>query len=370
MFDRYKTYLGKTTILIAIAIILVGVWPLSFFSKNKVKFLKETSGIEFFGRGIAYSSDINGKQELSVFRFGEVTVEVWLEPKKINNTQIAHIFSMINDKGIEGFTIAQWKSHLLVIRDQNKNPKMQNVRTKLGFRDTLPAGKKRFITVSSNSKGALVSLEGKKRKFIRNFTLVDENRKLSTQLLLGNNLTGKNPWTGNILGLAVYNRAFGKEETFQNYQTWLKSGAPSVSLRDSLVALFLFDEHSGTVVENRAPRDRILLIPERFTIIQKKILVPFPQTLHLNLKDVALNILGFIPIGLFFFAYLDYSTKLSSFPKITLTLLIGGGLSLGIELLQVFLPERNSSLLDLACNITGGVIGVVIFQLGLYIREK
>jgi VanZ family protein len=45
-----------------------------------------------------------------------------------------------------------------------------------------------------------------------------------------------------------------------------------------------------------------------------------------------------------------------------ITVLLGFVFSLAIELLQVYLPTRDSSLLDLICNVVGTLIGVIIFH--------
>jgi VanZ family protein len=45
-----------------------------------------------------------------------------------------------------------------------------------------------------------------------------------------------------------------------------------------------------------------------------------------------------------------------------ITLLLGAGISLFIELLQVYLPTRDSSLTDVMNNVLGTYIGARLFQ--------
>jgi len=236
--------------------------------------------------------------------------------------------------------------------------------------NALPTGKIRFVTVTSNKKGTAIYIDGKLTKFSSSYTLINENKRLSGQIILGNSSTGNNIWTGNLLGLAIYNQSLKADQIFQHYQTWLQDGSPSSSEKEGLVSLYLFDEHHGPLVHSRLGLKHHLLIPTTFQIIEKSILTPpLPwRDIRLTLSyltDIFINIIGFIPFGFFFSLYL-YNIKHFSRRRIYfITIFLGGGISLIIELLQVYLPSRTSSLTDLICNISGTVLGVILFQLTL-----
>jgi VanZ family protein len=208
-------------------------------------------------------------------------------------------------------------------------------------------------------------LDGKLAKFYPNFNLITENMKISGQLVLGNSPTGKQPWNGNIFGLAIYDRFLKEEEVFQNYQNWLKNGSPTVSENEGLAALYLFDEHYRTVVQNHAGQQYHLLIPATFQILQKIILIQPWEDFRLNLSylsDILINIMGFIPLGFFFSTFLYNVKQLSRYRIYLITVFLGGGMSLSIELLQVYLVTRSSQMTDSICNTLGTVVGVFLFQ--------
>jgi glycopeptide antibiotics resistance protein len=73
---------------------------------------------------------------------------------------------------------------------------------------------------------------------------------------------------------------------------------------------------------------------------------------------VAINIFGFVPAGFFFLAWFRNRESPLAIPPAAYSILICGSISLAIELMQVHLPTRDSSALDLACNVMGSVIGV------------
>lgn len=71
--------------------------------------------------------------------------------------------------------------------------------------------------------------------------------------------------------------------------------------------------------------------------------------------DLAANIIGYLPFG--FLCAAALCRRLASLPAWLLAAVLGSALSLGMELLQNYLPNRVPSNLDLACNAAGAVLG-------------
>jgi VanZ family protein len=71
--------------------------------------------------------------------------------------------------------------------------------------------------------------------------------------------------------------------------------------------------------------------------------------------DLATNIAAYLPFG--FLCATAWRHRLAPLPAWLLTALLGGALSLVLELLQNYLPNRVPSNLDLACNATGTLLG-------------
>ena len=79
--------------------------------------------------------------------------------------------------------------------------------------------------------------------------------------------------------------------------------------------------------------------------------------MHLSFGDLVVNVLVYMPLG--FCAALAFGNQ-STTRKIIVATLVGAALSFALELLQAFLPNRVSSLSDLALNALGASIGAFI----------
>ncbi|NES65824.1 MAG: VanZ family protein, partial [Okeania sp. SIO2D1] len=82
-----------------------------------------------------------------------------------------------------------------------------------------------------------------------------------------------------------------------------------------------------------------------------------------NLKDLILNILLFIP---FAFGCAAFFTKILKFKVVTvakLVVTVSFALSFLIEILQIFIPTRNPTYVDILMNTLGGVTGFLVFYI-------
>jgi VanZ family protein len=226
-------------------------------------------------------------------------------------------------------------------------------------------GQRRFLTITSDKHNTAVYLDGKKVKEYRNYSLTPTKELTPAwRIVMGNDPTGKRPWTGKIHGLALYNHSLSSEKVSEHFEKWRSESALSLLKGKDIIALYPMDEQSGNTIHNVVNDRYNLLIPDKFEILKKNFLQLSCNALKLDistLRDVGINIIGFIPLGYFLFVYIFsiQSLKTPSWRLIILAILGGIAVSLIIEILQAYLPTRNSSLTDLIFNTFGTALGVI-----------
>ena len=336
-----KNVLGLICLVITAGILLAGLWPFNFWPENKVRWLKDQNGVQFFGQAIVFS------QLPAYYSLPPCSIEFRLQSTTEESPHLGHIFSFLDEHGSETFFVGQWRSHLLLGKGIHGK---KNYR-EMGIRDVLKKGDKRFVTITSGVDGTNIYVDGTLMKSNPRFHLFSINEKPSGRIVLGSSPKGSGYWTGNLLSLAIYDRALTGEEVSQH------------SLGSEPISLYFFDEHSGTLAHDSVG-DHHLVIPSRFKVLKKTTLVPPWEDFRFSrsyLMDILTNILGFIPFGFFFSAYLWMRKPRSNFRLLLMSVIIAGCISLSIELTQVYLPTRNSQLMDVIMNILGAAIGIVIF---------
>ena len=80
-------------------------------------------------------------------------------------------------------------------------------------------------------------------------------------------------------------------------------------------------------------------------------------------SDIIVNVLGFVPLGFLFAFWRGQVNGSRRWGSYVFAVLIGALVSLAIEVTQAFIPARDSSLIDVLCNITGAISGVTGFHL-------
>lgn len=188
-------------------------------------------------------------------------------------------------------------------------------------------------------------------------------------------ITGDSPlqqdsWSGQVLGLAVYSIELPAPVVLRHYRAWTKTGQPEVASTEHNVGLYLFNERTGNLVHNHAGSGLDLVIPETYTVVDQIFLEPFWKEFSMSggfWRGILKNIVGFIPVGLCFFPYFSLVRHFRQAALITV--LVGFLVSLTIEVLQAFLPTRDSGMTDLITNTLGTYLGVLVYRSAIIQRR-
>ncbi len=221
--------------------------------------------------------------------------------------------------------------------------------------------KKAFITVTSHGRDTSIYIDG--RLVTRSQGLGLSLKDFTGQLIVADSALKSHSWEGKVRGLAIYDGDLNAAQVAQHYEDWRQDGRPSLVAEEQALTLYRFDERAGSVVHNQGSDGVNLYIPERYRVVNQILLESAWSeflTQRNYLKNAFLNVVGFIPLGFFVYAYLSSGSRGRGAAFITVAL--GLSVSLTIEIVQARLPTRYSGVTDLITNTLGTGIGVLLLS--------
>jgi VanZ family protein len=337
---------------VLLCILVVGLWP--FHSpKNEVSWQNQRNGIHFGKHGsVASVGTFRADGPANGTSCG---IEMWLEPSRIQTVGTILAFYR-RSTDLVPFMIRQSVGDLVL---QRASPTISGKNTRIYVDDVLSSARPIFLAISSDTTATFIYVDGELVRKIASFTV--SKADLTGQLILGNSPTAGDNWGGKVYGLSIYNRALSEYEVSEHFADWNRERRVASSKIPGVAAIYLFNESKGRVAHNQVDPTTDLVIPERFFILHERFLeLPWDEY-HPGLaywKDVAINILGFVPLGFFYSLYLSSVRHTKTVAGLTITL--GFVVSLTIEILQAFLPTRDSGVTDLITNTLGTCAGVLL----------
>lgn len=408
---RKGRLLGTACVLITAGILIAGLWPLNFKPVNKVEWIGNGNGIGFYGQGMVVS-----RQPLEFTTIdpenGSITIELMVRPNRESNHTVTSILTLY-DYNFEQFVIGHWRTHLAVRVPSSAAGNHKRYR-EIGVSNVLTKDVTHLITLVSEKEATDIYIDGKLKAHLPNFSLVTDEFGLKGRLLLGNSPEGIHSWNGIFFGLAIYDRTVPGMEVRDHYLEWKKRGQQrpvvttestsrkrerGVSREDAKdskgflntgsalkrsyqgrlsgssmpIALYLFDDRDGELVRDRSGSGNDLLIPKTFKPLRRTVLGMPDNNFFFkrsNLKDIAINMAGFIPFGFFLSAWLRFAKNPTARRVYGISLFLGFCLSLVIELTQGYFPTRDSSLMDVLSNTMGTAAGILLLKYALPILRN
>ena len=344
---------------LAIAAILAAtLWPFNPFPRNRIRWLPEADGIEFDGSGLVIS-----KVPLETSEIGgqTCTLELLLRPTVIKS--VYTILSFYTPNNPRQFLVRQWTDGLLVSHNVVDTAGRVK-RTKLDVDHALQIGKLILVTIVSGSSGAVVYTNGRRAQVLPRFTF--SRRDISGQITMGTSAVDYQPWQGQVRGLAIYSRELTPVEVFKHYKDWTTGSGIDRSDLDGAITLYSFTEHAGLSIHSTIVSAPDLEIPRNFAVPHKARLASPIAEFQVSweyVKDILLNIAGFIPLGFVVCAYLGLTR--SPRRSILYTILGAATLSFVIEFLQAYIPQRTSGMTNILTNALGAALGAALARSGM-----
>lgn len=337
--------------LLLLCILVAGLWPFHA-PRNEVRWLSSNAGI-LFGK---YGSVVSAGSFKPDPRRSDSSwsLEIWLEPKRVHASGTILAFYQPERK-VAPFALRQSLGDLEFLRAGQKKLGQSG---KTYVDDVFSRQRPVLVAITSGPYGTTVFTDGEPVRKFENLKLPSQD--LTGRLIIGNSPVTTDEWSGQLKGLAIYDRELTADEVWQRVASWTNR-QPDVAKSGSAVARYLFNEGAGRIVHNQVDSATDLLIPERFFLLHAQFLErPWDEFRpDWNYwKDVGINVGGFLPLGLFFCAYFSQASKVQH--AAALTIALGFAVSLIIEVLQAFLPTRDSGMTDLITNTLGTALGAMV----------
>jgi VanZ family protein len=341
-----KKVLLAICLLVLCSILVAGLWPFHA-PRNEVTWLSGRNGLLFGKHGAMVSA--SPFKARAYHDDNSCSLEIWLEPTRIDfgGTILAFYWPASR---VAPLTARQYPGGLELERDsQNHFANKKEIYVGRVFTSLTPV----FVTITSGEAGSATYVDGKLIKRFPDFAFSPED--LTGQLTIG--------WPGQFKGLTIYDRELTASEVSQHYSNWTQNTQTELADSEGIVALYTFNEGSGRLIHSQAASAPDLVIPERYFVLNKWFLEPFWKEYRSGWsywRDVAVNIVGFIPLGFFFCSYFSLVRRIEHSALVTIA--AGFLVSLTIEVLQAFLPTRDSGTTDLITNTFGTALGVILCE--------
>jgi VanZ like family/Concanavalin A-like lectin/glucanases superfamily len=337
---------------ILVGILTAGLWPFHA-PKNEVSWSSDGNGLRFGSYGLILGPGTFGLGALK--DESSCSIEVLLQPAVIQGSTILAFYTPENLS--VKFSLHQSIDDLLLRRATVHGQSPATARLYVGH--LFRKNEQLFVTISSNGQGTTVYVNGALVRTSPGFGF--SIKDLTGQLIIGNHPLVDNGWQGHLKGLAIYDRELSATEVLRHYDAWMNH--PAKIKTEIPLALYLFNEGVGNVAHNQMNSETNLRIPERYFVVHPPFLqLPWDefQPSWSYCQDILVNIGGFVPFGFFFCAYFG---QVRGFHRAVLaTVVLGAVVSLTIEVLQAFLPTRDSGMTDIITNTLGTSIGAMLYS--------
>jgi hypothetical protein len=357
--------------LVYFLLLIIGtLWPFKIQQENDVHWTGDGRGLEFHRHGTTMKTSLRGlSYTKSSFKLKEdfnketnsITMTLSLSPRIQPLNGLGFIIAFDDEKEPEKLVIAQWRSALIIRKRIEDSDRYSEV----GAVHVFENGKNCEVSITFSKRGTNIYLNGNLKENHPGFSYNKIEDILGGRLLLGNSANGKRPWAGRINQVAIYEGEYIFGERVIPANNDIADGFNTLLNPDSVIAYYGFEEQTGQFVYNRIADINHLFFPPFFTMLKKSYLISPFRDIRYNAAfyfDVFINILLFIPLSVFFaLVFLRITTLKKSYIYL-ITVIMCTLMSLAVEIIQVYIPQRSSSILDFGLNILGAIIGIYLLK--------
>ena len=355
--------LSLPLIFITMLMIFFGLKPKGFRIINTAEFSAKDSALLMGRRGILLTQQ-NSNSSISLYPAFSFEMKLFFPPK------LARIKQTIINLRLKGdnaqISLYSWRNYITLERIDYGFFSDQVL--ELSAEIDTSTQNVQIVISSDKTKGTKIFVNRCLKAFSTNFFPMKRIDTL-TQIVLGNSLSGQNPWRGKLYHFNINNYWIDSITTTNHNSTQ----NPHQIIRDYQNYIGYYDFTRG--IENQYKNKGIglgtIYIPRYFIIAKKQILQPPWKDIRLNIStavDMIVNYLGFIPFGLFLGLYLFMRGDWFRKYFLQTTMVTSTLLSLFFEIVQVFIPTRCSQLYDVILNTGGAAHGALLVYIVVRIK--
>ena len=361
---RLRRFAWWGLFLVGCLYLAIGWWPWRPWPDNRVQWRQDGPGLVFHPPSLAWLPPL--PPEVLPAAPGAVWIEfeIVASPQAVPTLQ--QILTLHDGRLPAKLAVCQWKSDLLLWIPAPGAPR--------GIREigtTLADGRPHLVTLVLGESETRIYVDGVLRRRSTEFRV--DPGAWRGQWVLGDAPEGKRGWRGELRSLGVGRGARTAEPIVERHREWERREAEGWGPSAGMAAFFALSEGRGRMAGGRAP-GVWLELPRVYEVPHKQPLAgtsDWSQIWGRDARDTLINVLGFLPVGvLAWLACGGYGLGI----RWVGVFCFGSLLSLTIEVGQIWLPERVSSVIDLACNglgsLLGGGVGAVATWLGGGIRSR
>jgi VanZ family protein len=325
-------------LVITLLMLAAGFWQKGTREPQPPVWQDSGSGLSFNGQtSFAYAERFPAVEEAA-----GLAINLAIKPEFPSRSRFGVLLELFDRFDEERIVLAQWDKSLMVLNSDDFSNKAKKPKI---YAELPQDNQVHDLSIQSNANGTRVYIDGEMVGQNKNLQLRLPQQPNKSYVVVGNGVRTRTPWNGTIYSLAV-------SQMQADDTGLLETGRPLISYK--------FDEGEGSLIRDYSPNMVNLSIPEKPILLLVSVL-DVPAYVQLKdpwmKRDLVLNFIGFIPFGFLLAGLLLKASDNSAGTAVLLSFLISFLFSLSIELTQVLLPQRTSSMVDLVLNSLGGLCG-------------
>ena len=364
--DQLERIVSLLLFVMLIVLLFLGLWPRFYFEGNNIEWLEDEQSIRFTPPAMAYVDALNAGSSGVV---GEFSMHLAVSVGRMEKHGFRPMLTMHDGSDQDQLAIWHWDRSLIVMNGDDYD--FRKGWPRLSIDKVLREDEQVFISIVSDETGTRIFIDGELVGYNASVTLKVPATGERLRLVLGNSVYGKHGWYGTFHVLACYSYAFSIETVEEHFQHWRVKGDLGDIEKESMMFGYTFSDVSGSTIDDTSSWNNDLVLPPHLVPLKREVYTKPSNDIHSASfwRDVLLNLVGFIPFGF----CLRWQLQLRRPQAVLSSVLIAAsccvGLSLLIETAQIWLPGRNSSLLDLILNSFGALMGIGLFELAKRVRR-